>query len=332
MSNNPSKIVSIRPPKKWVPIDFPELWRYRELFLFFVWRNFKVRYKQTLLGPIWAIIAPFMQMVVFTIIFGRLAKLPSDGLPAPIFYFAGITIWRYFASTLDKVSNSLVANRQLFTKIYFPRLIIPAGIILTDLIDFFISLVILLLMMLYYGIPITYSIIFLPILILITMGTALGIGAILACLNVYSRDVKMITRYLIQVLMYFTIIIPFSRFTEWATDKGIGAWKYLYGINPMAGVVEGFRWCLLHTNMTIKKTTERIIENNLIPETLEKGQHITVELIESKTVVYLRETVSLPTEGIAWQLFLSGIPVMIIMLIFGLFFFKRMEKIFADIV
>ncbi len=320
-------VTIIRPSKGWVPIDFAELWRYRELFFFFVWREIVVRYKQTLLGPVWAVLAPFFQMIVFTMIFGKLASLPSDGLPAPIFYYAGLLIWQYFAGAFKATSNSLVINARLYTKVYFPRLIIPVGTCITFLVDFLVAFLILVGMMMWYRIPIPLTALFLPLLTLIAVGTALGSGLILACLNVKYRDVRMMLAYLVQIWMYCTVILPFSRLPEsW------GNWRYLYGLNPMAGVVEGFRWCLLHSHMFVEKTATSLLEGNALPDTLTTAQKVVVRATESNTVqAFIEETTRVPVEA-PWRIVAIGAAVMVVVLVLGLHYFKRTEKTFADIV
>lgn len=182
-----------------------------------------------------------MLTVVFTLFFGRLGRLPTDGLPKPVFYMAGLVIWRYFATALLNISNSLVGNANLLTKIYFPRLLIPLSLAMTALVEFVIAFGILLILMLYYSTPPGLMTLFLPVLLLMTMATALGVGLFFAALNVRFRDVRAIMPLIIQMWMYVTVIIPFSRIPQ-----SLGDWRYLYGLNPVAGVVEGWRWCLMH--------------------------------------------------------------------------------------
>ena len=238
-------ITHIKPSKGLMSINFAEIFRYRELFGFMVWRDIKVRYKQTVLGFIWAVIGPLASTVIFTLLFGRLAKLPNDGLPAPVFYMSGLIIWRYFAGGLGAVCNSLVANQTLLTKIYVPRLILPIAPLVTCLVDFAIAFFVFLLMLLYFNILPAITIVIIPFLLLLAMGAALGLGLLFAALNVRYRDVNQIVPFLTQLWMYVTIIIPFSMIPE-----KYGNLKYLYGLNPMGGVVEGFRWCLVHHRMT----------------------------------------------------------------------------------
>ncbi|MCP4249346.1 MAG: ABC transporter permease, partial [bacterium] len=225
----------------WCPVNWAELWDARELLFFLAWRDIKVRYKQTLLGFAWAVLGPLAQAIIFTFIFARVAALPSDGLPPAVFYMAGLVVWGYFATSLAMCANSLVGNQPLLTKIYLPRLIIPLSAVVTGLVDLLIAFGILLVMMLYYQIAPAATVLLLPLLVLMAMGAALGTGLIFAALNVKYRDVRSIAPFLVQLLMYCTLIVPFSQMPE-----RFGLWRYLYGLNPMAGVVEGFRWCLAH--------------------------------------------------------------------------------------
>ncbi len=286
MSKSPPALKSliIRPAKGWLALNLKELWEYNELLYFLVWRDIKVRYKQTILGFGWAIISPLMLTVVFTLIFGRLGKLPTDGLPRPLFYMAGLVIWRYFSQALTATSNSLVGNAALLTKIYLPRLLIPLGTILTGLVDLAIALVMLGVVMAYFQTAPALTALLLPLLILMAAATALGVGLIFAALNVRFRDVRSLLPLLIQLWMYITVIVPFSRIPE-----RFGHWRYLYGINPMAGVVEGFRWCLLNS-------------------------------------------VAGTTMNPPWALLAVGVPTSAAILVMGLYYFRRAESQFADIV
>lgn len=228
----------IRPAKGWVPIKLHELWEFRELLYFLVWRDIKVRYKQTMLGAAWAVIQPFFTMVVFSIFFGRLAGMPSGDVPYPIFTYSALVPWTYFANALSQASNSLVANERMITKVYFPRLLVPTAGVLGGLVDLSIAFTVLLGMMLFYGIVPTLAIWTLPFFILLATATALGVGLWLAALNVQYRDVRYAIGFLIQFWLFATpIAYPSSIVPE--------AWRWLYGLNPMAGVVEGFRWALL---------------------------------------------------------------------------------------
>jgi len=228
----------ISPPSRWTSLEFRELWEYRELLYFLIWRDVKVRYKQTALGAAWAVIQPFFMMVVFSLFFGRLAKVPSDGIPYPVFTFCALLPWQLFANALTESSNSLVGNQNLITKVYFPRLVVPISAVLGGLVDFVIAFVILLGMMLYYGIVPGWAIVTLPGFILLAVLTALGVGLWLSALNVQYRDVRYTINFLVQFWMFATpVAYPSSIVPE--------KWRVLYGLNPMVGVVDGFRWALL---------------------------------------------------------------------------------------
>src|SRR6266404_9307461 len=228
----------IRPQTGWTAAGLKELWEYRELLYFLIWRDVKVRYKQTVLGAAWAIIQPFCTMLVFSIFFGRLAKMPSDGIPYPIFSYAGLVPWMFFASGLSQSSNSLVGSANLITKVYFPRLTIPISTVLSGVVDFALSFAVLLVMMLYYGIRPTWNILWLPLFLLLAVVTALGVGLWLSALNVQFRDVRYVVPFITQFWMFATpIAYPSSLLRE--------PWRTVYGLNPMVGVVEAFRWALL---------------------------------------------------------------------------------------
>lgn len=228
----------VEPRRGWTSIDLRELWQYRELLYFLTWRDVKVRYKQTALGAAWAIIQPFFMMLVFSLFFGRLARIPSDGIPYPVFVFCGLLPWQLFAHALTESSNSLVGNQNLITKVYFPRLVIPIAAVLGGVIDFFIAFVILLGMMLYYGIVPGLAIVTLPGFVLLALLTALAVGLWLSALNAQYRDVRYTINFLVQFWLFATpVAYPSSLVPE--------KWRPLYGLNPMAGVVEGFRWALL---------------------------------------------------------------------------------------
>lgn len=230
--------IIIRPSKGWVALNLRDLWEYRELLYFLVWRDIKVRYKQTVLGAAWAILQPILTMVVFSIFFGRLAGVPSDGLPYPIFTFAALLPWQLFAFALTGAGNSLVSNQQLITKVYFPRLVIPMAAVLAGLVDFGIAFLVLLMMMFYYGIFPTLAVFTLPLFILLAIASALAVGMWLSALNVQYRDVRYIIPFLTQFWMFATPIAYSSSLVP-------EPWRMWYGLNPMAGVVEGFRWALL---------------------------------------------------------------------------------------
>jgi lipopolysaccharide transport system permease protein len=217
-----------------------ELWEYRELLYFLVWRDVKVRYKQTVLGAAWAILQPFLTMVVFSIFLGRLAGIPSEGIPYPIFAYTALLPWQLFAHALTESGNSLVANQQLITKVYFPRLVIPISAVLAGLVDFCIAFVVLLGMMVYYGVLPTKAVLALPLFLLLALATALAVGLWLSALNVQYRDVRYTLPFLTQFWLFATpIAYPSTLIPE--------QWRVVYGLNPMAGVVEGFRWALLGT-------------------------------------------------------------------------------------
>jgi len=267
----------IRPQTGWTAAGLKELWEYRELLYFLTWRDIKVRYKQTALGAAWAIIQPFFMMVVFSLFFGYLAKVPSDGIPYPIFAYCALLPWQLFAHALTESSNSLVANERLITKVYFPRLVVPISAVLGGLLDFAIAFVILLLMMAYYGVRPTWAIVTLPAFLLLAMLTALGVGLWLSALNVKYRDVRYTISFLIQFWLFATPVAYSSSIVP-------ARWRALYGLNPMAGVVEGFRWALLGKS-----------------------------------------------EGPGALLAVS-VAVVILILLGGLYYFRRMEAEFADVV
>lgn len=232
--------IRIQPSKGWVSLQLRTLWEYRELLYFLTWRDIKVRYKQTVLGAAWAIIQPFFTMVVFSLFFGRLAQIPSDGIPYPIFSYAALVPWTFFANGLANSSNSLVQSANLIKKIYFPRLAMPIATVLAGVIDFLLAFVVLIGMMLVYGIMPTANIVWLPALLLLALVTSLGVGLWLSAMNVQFRDVRYVVPFLTQFWMFATpIAYPSSLLSE--------PWRTLYGINPMVGVVEGFRWALLGT-------------------------------------------------------------------------------------
>lgn len=267
----------ISPSKGWVPLKLKDLWEYRELLYFLVWRDIKVRYKQTALGATWAIIQPFFTMVVFAVFFGHLAKVPSDGIPYPLFSFAALVPWTFFANGLSQSSNSLVGSGTLITKVYFPRLIVPLGSVFSGIVDFVLAFLLLLVMLMYYGLAPTINIVFLPLFLLLALTTSLGVGLWLSALNVEYRDVRYIVPFVTQFWMLATPIgYPSSLLHE--------PWRTLYGLNPMVGVVEGFRWALLGTNSA-------------------PGPIIAVSSAAA-----------------------------ILILVSGAFYFRRMEKTFADLV
>ena len=280
--NTPDNIISpvptiiIRPPRKWVPVDFNELWEYRELLYFFTWRDVKLRYKQTGLGIAWAIIQPLFLMIVFSLFFGGLAQIPSDGVPYPLFSLAALLPWTLFAEGMTRSTISMVSNASIMTKVYFPRLIMPVASIMSPLVDFCFAFGILIIMMAYYGFVPTINVIFLPLLVIFAMMTSLAVGLWLSALNVKYRDFQYTVPFLIQIWMFASpVVYPASMVPQQL--------RFLYALNPMTGVIEGFRWALLGTNP--------------------------------------------PTA----MIFIS-LGVVIALLVSGVFYFRRMEQYFADIV
>ncbi len=269
------EITVLRPSRGWLDLNLREVWRYRELIYFLTWRDIKVRYKQTFLGAAWAIIQPFFTMVVFTLFFGRLAKVPSDNVPYPIFSYAALLPWQLFSKALSQAGRSLVASRNMITKVYFPRLIIPLATLFGGLVDFFIAFLVLLGMMAYYHVPLLPRIWTLIPFLLLALITALGVGLWLSALNVLYRDVGYTLPFLTQFWMFIT---PIAYSSTLVPPK----WRLVYALNPMAGVVDGFRWALLDT----------------------------------------------PT-GPGPSLWVS-VAAALVVLISGLYFFRRMERQFAD--
>ena len=230
--------IRIEPTQGWVALQLRELWRYRELLYFLTWRDIKVRYKQTVLGAAWAVIQPFMTMVVFSLFFGRLAQIPSDGIPYPIFSYAALVPWTFFANGLSQSSNSLVGSANLIKKVYFPRLAVPIATILSGVIDFVLAFLVLLVMMVFYGIVPTANVVWLPFFLLLALVTSLGAGLWLSAMNVQFRDVRYVVPFLVQLWLFATPIAYPSSIIP-------APWRMLYAVNPMVGVVEGFRWALL---------------------------------------------------------------------------------------
>jgi lipopolysaccharide transport system permease protein len=230
------------PSKGWFPgMHWRELWEYRELLYFLTWRDIKIRYKQAALGVTWAVIQPLLTMVIFSVIFGRLANLPSEGIPYPVYSFTALLPWQLFSGALSRAGSSLVANRNLLTKVYFPRLNIPVSAVAAGLVDFGISFIVLIGLMLFYGITPTWRIITIPFWVLFAMLTALAVGLWLSALNVQYRDVEHAIPFIIQAWMYAS---PVAYSAEMIPA---GFWQIVYGLNPMAGVIQGFRWALLGT-------------------------------------------------------------------------------------
>lgn len=270
-------VVRIEASKGWAALRLHELVEYHELLYFLVWRDIKVRYKQTALGATWAILQPVLTMVVFSVFFGKLARVPSDGVPYPIFSLAALVPWTFFSYGLNQASNSLVGSAQLIRKVYFPRLVVPISSVLAGLVDFVLAFAVLVGMMLWFGVPPTSRCVWLVPLLLLAFATALGVGLWLSALNVRYRDVRHTLPFLTQFWMYATpIAYPSSLLPE--------PWRALFGLNPMAGVVEGFRWALLGTDTT---PSPMILVSSLVAAALLVG---------------------------------------------GAFYFRRMERTFADVI
>jgi lipopolysaccharide transport system permease protein len=230
-------VLRITPPSRWWVLPFGELWEYRELLYFFVWRDIKIRYKQTVIGVAWAVLQPFLMMLVYSLIFGRLAHLPTDGLPFPIFYYSGLLPWMFFATAMQSTTNTIVENQRLITKVYFPRLLLPFGSVLSGLMDFGVSFLMLVAIMLHYRLWPTADALWFPIFLLLAIITALGVGLWLAALNAIYRDVRYVLPFLVQ---FWMIASPVAYPASLVSSK----WYWLYGMNPMAGVIEGIRWSL----------------------------------------------------------------------------------------
>lgn len=273
-----TQTIILKPASGWSPLNLRDLWHYRELIYFMTWRDLKVRYKQTLLGASWAILKPFMMMVVFSIFFGNLAQMPSYGLPYPLFSYTALLPWELFANALNVASRSLVVNSNMITKVYFPRIILPLSSILAGVVDFAIAFVILLGMMVYYRVPPAPAMWTLPLFLLLALITSLGVGLWLSALNVLYRDVGYVTPFLVQFWLFITPIV-------YPADLIGSKWRLVYSLNPMAGVVEGFRWALLG---------------------IEQGA---------------------PSPMLA-----VSTAVAVVLLVSGLFYFRRMERQFADMV
>lgn len=269
-------VTVIRPTNGWAQIDLRELWSYRELLYTFIQRDIRIRYKQTALGAAWAIIQPLFMMVVFTVFFGKLAKISSEGIPYPIFSYAALLPWTLFAEGIQRSTTSMVTNSRIMTKVYYPRLIMPLSGVISPLMDFAVAFVILLGMMFYFGYPPTIKILWLPVFMLLALSTSLGVGLWLSALNVQYRDFQYTVPFLIQIWLFASPVVYPSSLLPYP-------YSVIYGLNPMAGVIEGFRWALLGTNP--------------------------------------------PSSMIA-----VSTMIVLVILISGAFYFKRMEKIFADVV
>ena len=230
-------VVRIEARRGWLALDLGELWAYRDLVYFFIWRDIKVRYKQTAIGAAWAILQPVLTMMVFSLFFGKLARIPSQGLPYPIFYYTALLPWMYFATAMQSATNVVVEQQRVITKIYFPRVVLPIAAVLAGLLDFAISFAVLLALMAYYRMAPTGAVIWLPLFTLLAVFTALGVGLWLSALNALYRDVRYVVPFLIQFWLFASpVAYPSSLVPE--------KWRWLYGLNPMAGVIEGFRWAL----------------------------------------------------------------------------------------
>ena len=234
----------LEPPRGWLNLRLYELWQFRELLYFLIWRDIKVRYKQTVLGITWAVIQPVLTMIVFSVVFGKLAKLPSDGIPYPIFAYTALLPWQLFSRALGDASSSLISNQNLITKTYFPRIFLPASSVVGGLVDFGIAFIVLLGMMVYYKIELTWQALFLPAFLVFALLTALSVGLWLSALNVRFRDIKYVIPFLLQFWQYAT---PIAYSSSLIPEQ----WRALYGLNPMAGVVDGFRWAMLGQNLEL---------------------------------------------------------------------------------
>jgi lipopolysaccharide transport system permease protein len=246
-------VLRIEPLSNWWALPFRELWLYRELLYFFVWRDVKIRYKQTVIGAAWTVLQPLLLMIVFTLFFGRLAHIPTDGLPYPVFYYSALLPWMYFAASLQSATSAIVDNQRVITKVYFPRLDLPLSAVLSGLVDFAISFLMFVAIMAYYHVRPTASLIWLPAFLLLTILTALGAGLWLSALNAIYRDVRYVVPFLVQFWLFASpLVYPSSRVPE--------KWRGVYGLNPMAGVIEGFRWSLTgHGRPSVRLLSESII-------------------------------------------------------------------------
>jgi lipopolysaccharide transport system permease protein len=228
-------LLRITPPGGWWDIPFGEVWKYRELLYFFVWRDIKIRYKQTAIGAAWAILQPLLSMIVFSLFFGALAHIPSQGLPYPIFYYSALLPWMYFAGALQNATNTIVENQRIITKVYFPRLVLPMAATISGLVDFAVGFVVFVGLLIYYRIHPTPALLLLPAFLLLATLTALGVGLWLSALNAIYRDVRYVLPFLVQFWLFASPVAYPSTLVP-------AKWRWLYGLNPMAGVIEGFRW------------------------------------------------------------------------------------------
>ena len=230
-------VLRITPPARWWVLPFGELWNYRELLYFFVWRDIKIRYKQTLIGAAWAVLQPLLAMAVFTLFFGRLAHMSSEGLPYQVFSYSGLLPWMYFAAALQNSTNSIVDNQRLVTKVYFPRLALPIASVFASLVDLAISFVMFGVLMIYYRVQPGWTIVWFPAFLALAVLTAMGVGLWLSALNAIYRDVRYVLPFLVQFWLFASPVVYSSSIVP-------AKWRWLYGLNPMAGVIEGFRWSL----------------------------------------------------------------------------------------
>jgi lipopolysaccharide transport system permease protein len=275
-TQNRSETVVIQPLKGLVSLNLKDVWRYRELVYFLTWRDLKVRYKQSVLGVLWAILQPFLNMVVFSIVFGQLAKLPSDGLPYPIFSFSATVPWAFFAAALGTTARSMLTSGNMISKIYFPRMIVPFASVLANLVDFAIAFVILVGMLFAYHIVPTINMVFLPLFLLLAIIIAMGVGLWLSALVVMYRDFGYILGFLPTFWQYLSpVVYPSSMIPE--------KWRLLYSLNPMTGVIEGFRWALLGTPV-----------------------------------------------GVTPLMFAASAIISVVVFVTGMFYFRRMERVFTD--
>lgn len=230
-------VLSITPPGRWWAIPFAELWENRELVYFFVWREIKIRYKQTAIGAAWAVLQPFLSMLIFTLFFGRLAHLPSEGLPYPIFYYSALLPWMYFSNSLQNATNVIVQNQSMITKVYFPRLALPLASVLSGLVDFAIGFLMFVVLMIYYHVRPGIPLLFFPFFLLLVVLAAAGMGLWLGAMNALYRDVRYVVPFLVQFWLFASPV-------AYPASLVPAKWRWLYGLNPMAGVIEGFRWSL----------------------------------------------------------------------------------------
>ena len=281
-TSDPQQTIILRPSRGWSALNLRDLWAYRELIYFLTWRDIIVRYKQTVLGAAWAVINPLINMVVLQVVFGNFAGMEAEGgVPGPLFRFASVLPWGLFAGALNAAGRSMLSNRSILTKVYFPRLVIPIASVFSGLVDFFIGLLVLIGMMFFWHQPLSWNILALPLVVLFALVTALGTGLWFSALNVLYRDVGYVLPVLTQLLLFISPV-------GYSTSQVALKWQWLYALNPIVGVIESFRWALLGT---------------------------------------------MPTPGLPlWQIVSISAAVAVFLLITGLFYFRRMERSFADMV